>query len=72
MKFILYFLLLKYTIACSSEVKKEQSLEKEMIVIESPSVNTSESQISTTQEHISGKGETHISGGSPSSHISGQ
>ena len=45
---------------------------KKMNIIGSPSVNPLKPQINITQEHISGNRGTHISGGPPSSHISGQ
>ena len=72
MKFILYFLLLIYSVACSGEIKKEQPSKNKMNLIESPSANALKTQTNINQEHISGKGETHISGAPFSSHLSGE
>ena len=72
MKFILFYFLFTYLIACTGEIEKEQSLEKKMNVIENPSTKTQEPQTNIIQEHISGNRETHISGGPSSTHISGQ
>ena len=72
MKFILLYLLLTYSVACSGEIEKEQPLKKKMSVIENPSVNSIEPQTNIIQEHISGNGEIHISGQPSSPHISGQ
>ena len=72
MKFILFFLLLTHSIACSGENKQEKKPEIKMKATENPSANSLKLQTNITQEHISGNGENHISGGPPSSHISGQ
>ena len=72
MKFILFFLLLTHSIACSGEIKQEKTPETIIKASENPSANSLNPQTNITQEHISGNGENHISGGPPSSHISGQ
>ena len=72
MKFILLFLLLTHSIACSGEIKQEKNPEIKMKTSKNPSANSLNSQTNITQEHISGNGENHISGGPPSLHISGQ
>ena len=72
MKFILFFLLLTHAIACSGEIKQEKIPETIIKASENPSANFPNPHANITQEHISGKGENHISGGLPSSHISGQ
>tara|TARA_B100000686_G_scaffold229049_1_gene236435 strand:- start:809 stop:1027 length:219 start_codon:yes stop_codon:yes gene_type:complete len=72
MKLILFFLLLTHSIACSGEIKQEKSPEIKKKASENPSANSPNPQTNINNEHISGKGENHISGGPPSSHISGQ
>ena len=72
MKFILLFLLLTHSIGCSGEIKQEKTPEIKRNASENPSANSPNPQTNITQEHISGNGENHISGGPPSSHISGQ
>ena len=72
MKFILLFFLLINSIACSGENKQEKKPEIKMKATENPSANSLKLQTNITQEHISGKGENHISGGPPSSNISSQ
>ena len=72
MKSILLFLLSTYLIACSGEIKQEKTPEIKMKASENPSAIFLNPQTNITQEHISGNGENHISGGPPSSHISGQ
>ena len=72
MKFILFFLLLTHSIGCSGEIKQEKTPEIKRKTSGNPSANSPNPQTNITQEHISGNGENHISGGPPSSHISGQ
>ena len=72
MKFILFFLLLTHSIACSGDIKQEKIPEINRKASKNPSANSPNPQTNITQEHISGNGENHISGGPPSSHISGQ
>ena len=72
MKFILLFLLLTHSVTCSGEIKQEKTPEIKRKASENPSAISPNAQTNITQEHISGKGENHISGGLPSSHISGQ
>ena len=72
MKFILFFLLLTHSIGCSGEIKQEKTPEIKRKASENSSANSPNPQTNITQEHISGSGENHISGGPPSSHISGQ
>ena len=72
MKFILFFLLLIYLVACSGKIEKDKAPEKEIDIIESPSANSLNPQINLDQERISGNGSTHISGAPSSDHISGQ
>ena len=72
MKFILFFLLLTHSIACSGEIEQEKTPKIKRKASENPSENSLNLQTNITQEHISGNGENHISGGPPSSHISGQ
>tara|TARA_A100001037_G_scaffold249937_1_gene232811 strand:- start:81 stop:299 length:219 start_codon:yes stop_codon:yes gene_type:complete len=72
MKFILFILLLTHSIGCSGEMKQKKTPEIKMKASENPSANFPNPQTKITQEHISGNGENHISGGPPSSHISGQ
>ena len=69
---ILIILLLTHSIGCSGEIKREKIPEIKRKAIENPSANSPNPQTNITQEHISGNGENHISGGPPSSHISGQ
>ena len=72
MKFILLFLLLTNSIACSGELEKEHAPKIKMKIIERPPANSLSPQIDLNQEHISGNGKNHISGGPPSFHISAQ
>ena len=72
MKFILLFLLLTHSIACSGEIEQEKAPKIKRKAIKNLSANTPNPQTNITKEHISGNGESHISGGPPSSHISGQ
>ena len=72
MKFILFFLLLTHSIGCSGEIKQEKTPEIKRKASENPSANSRNPQTNITQEHISGNGENHISGGPPPLHISGQ
>ena len=72
MKFILFFLLLTHSIGCSGEIKQEKTPEIKRKTSGNPSANSPNPQTKIPQEHISGYGENHISGGPPSSHISGQ
>ena len=72
MKFILLILLLTYSIACSGEIEQEKTPAIKKKASEKPSANSPNPQTNLIQEHISGNGENHISGGPPSSHISGQ
>ena len=72
MKFILFILLLTHSIGCSGEIKQEKTPEIKRKPTENSSSNPRNPQTNITQEHISGNGENHISGGPPSSHISGQ
>tara|TARA_Y100001934_G_C12227419_1_gene713695 strand:+ start:467 stop:685 length:219 start_codon:yes stop_codon:yes gene_type:complete len=72
MKIILFILLLTNSIGCSGEIKQEKTPVIKRKASENPSTNSPNPQTNITQEHISGNGENHISGGPPSSHISGQ
>ena len=72
MKFILLFLILTSSIACSGEIKQEKTPEIKRKTSENSSANSPNPQTNITQEHISGNGGNHISGGPTSSHISGQ
>ena len=72
MKFILFFLLLTHSIGCSGEIKQEKIPEIKRKASENSTANSPNPQTNITQEHISGNGENHISGGPPSYHISGQ
>jgi len=72
MKFILLFLLLTHSIGCSGEIKQEKTPEIKRKLSENPSTNSLNPQTEITQQHISGNAENRISGGPPSSHISGQ
>ena len=72
MKIILFILLLTNSIGCSGEIKQEKTPEIKRNASEKPSANSPNPQTNITQEHISGNGENHISGGPPSFHISGQ
>ena len=72
MKFILFFLLLTHSIGCSGEIKQEKTPEIKRKTSGNPSANSPNPQTKITQEHISGNGKNHISGGPPSTHISGQ
>ena len=72
MKIILFMFLLIHSIGCSGEIKQEKTPEIKRKASENPSANFPNLQTNIIQEHISGNGENHISGGPPSSHISGQ
>ena len=72
MKFILFILLLTHSIGCSGEIKQEKTPEIKRKASENPPANSPNPQTNITQEHISGNGKNHISGGPPSFHISGQ
>ncbi len=74
MKFFLVAFLSLLAFACSEDADNKQSLHKKSIPIENkpPAVNPQNAQSLQPDLHISGGGQTHISGAPSSSHISGQ
>jgi hypothetical protein len=74
MKIILIVFLSLLAFACSGEVENKQPLNSKSTSTENLPSNPlpSHSQPNQPEEHISGGGESHISGAPSSSHISGQ
>ena len=74
MKIILVAFLSLLAFACSEDVDKKQTPQKKSIPVENkaPAVNPQNAQSLQPDLHISGGGQTHISGAPSSSHISGQ
>ena len=74
MKIILIVFLSILAFACSGELENKQPPNSKSTPTENlPSISLpSHSQPNQTEEHISGGGETHMSGAPSSSHISGQ
>jgi len=71
MKLILIFLLSLFA-ACSGDVENKKAPELKSKSIESKPVNPVRSQSNPVEEHISGGGQTRISGAPSTTHISGQ
>ncbi len=74
MKLILVAFLSLLSFACSEGVDNKQTLHKKSIPVENkpPAINPQNAQSLQPDLHISGGGQTHISGAPSSSHISGQ
>jgi hypothetical protein len=72
MRYILLACLSFLALACSGDVNENQTREIKPVPTENKSVNPLQPQAQQPEKHISGSGETRISGASSSSHISGQ
>ena len=74
MKIILVAFLSLLAFACSKDVDEKQTHQKKSLPIENkiPAVNPQNAQSLQSDLHLSGGGQTHISGAPSSSNISGQ
>ncbi len=72
MKFILITFLSIFAFSCSDDVENKHGPGRISKHIESQPVNPLKPQNTQAQEHISGNGESRVSGAPSSFHISGQ